>query len=322
MTTLLDVSGLDVRFGDDAHGICAVDGISFTVGQGETLGLVGESGSGKSVAAMSLLRLVGKPGRIAGGSIRLAGRELLALSEREMRDVRGRDISIVFQDPMTSLNPVLTIGRQLTEVLEEQGGLSPGRARRRAVELLGEVGLPAPAKRLGDYPHHFSGGMRQRVGIAIAIACRPKLLIADEPTTALDVTIQAQILDLLRALQAELGMGVLLITHDLGVVAGMADRVAVMYGGRIVEHGPADAVFAHPGMPYTAGLLAATPRLDRPGGRLQPIPGRPSVAAGPTVACRFSPRCLRADTICRRDAPVLRPVGAAHEAACHFAAAA
>ena len=322
MIPLLEVSDLHVRFGDDAHGIRAVDGVSLTVGNGETLGLVGESGSGKSVAALALLRLLSRPGRIAGGSVRLRGRELLDLSDRDMRAVRGREIAVVFQDPMTSLNPVLTVGRQVTEMLEENQGLPPARARRRAVELLEQVGIPAAARRLGDYPHQFSGGMRQRVTIAIAVACRPRLLIADEPTTALDVTIQAQILDLLRGLQAELGMGLLLITHDLGVVAGAADRVAVMYGGRIVEEGPAPSVFAQPGMPYTAGLLAATPRLDQPGGRMVPIPGRPPVPAGPTHACRFAPRCAHVQAVCRAEAPALRTIGAGHRAACHFAAVA
>jgi oligopeptide transport system ATP-binding protein len=317
---LLSVTGLEVRFGDERRGVRAVDGVSFELRRGETLGIVGESGSGKSVTALSLIRLVSKPGRIVAGSVMLEGRDLLALSDRGIRDVRGREISMIFQDPMTSLNPVLTIGRQITEILEVQEGLQPAKARERAVELLRLAGIPAAERRLGEYPHNFSGGMRQRVMIAIAIACRPKLLIADEPTTALDVTVQAQVLDLLRDLQREIGMALILITHDLGIVAGMAERVAVMYGGRIVEEAPTEALFDRQHMPYAAGLLAATPRLDRPAaGRLRPIPGRPPEPIGPTTSCRFAPRCDLAQAICREAAPPLRRVAPGHRAACHFA---
>jgi oligopeptide transport system ATP-binding protein len=323
MTPLLSVRDLQVRFGDAEHGVRAVDGVSLELRRGETLGIVGESGSGKSLTALSLIRLIAPPGRIVAGAVSLEGRDLLAMGRRELDEVRGREIAMIFQDPMTSLNPVLTIGRQVTEILEIQGGLSPSRARRRAIELLDLVGIPTPERRLSHYPQHFSGGMRQRVMIAMAVACRPKLLIADEPTTALDVTIQAQILELLRRLQQEFGMAMILITHDLGVAAGMADRIAVMYGGRIVEQAETRALFARPAMPYTAGLLAATPRLDRPQlDRLVPIQGSPPEARGPTIACRFAPRCPIAQPQCRASAPALRRIANAHDAACHLAAAA
>ncbi|MET0426867.1 MAG: ABC transporter ATP-binding protein [Microvirga sp.] len=321
MSPILTVSNLKVVFGRDDTGVHAVDDVSFTLDKGATLGIVGESGSGKSVTGLSLLRLISRPGRIAGGSIAFDGLDILGMSERQIRDVRGREIAMIFQDPMTSLNPVLTIGRQITEILEVQGGLTPTRARARAVELLALVGIPSPERRLGDYPHHFSGGMRQRVMIAIAVACRPKLLIADEPTTALDVTIQAQILDILKNLQREFGMALILITHDLGVVAGMADRIAVMYGGRIVEDGPTDPVFEDPHMPYTVGLLRSTPRLDRPDEvRLSPIRGAPAEPLGEARFCRFAPRCDLTQALCTREAPSLRAVGSAGQrAACHFA---
>ncbi len=321
MSPILTVSNLKVVFGRDDSGVHAVDDVSFTLDRGATLGIVGESGSGKSVTGLSLLRLIARPGRIAGGSITFDGLDILAMSERQIRDVRGREIAMIFQDPMTSLNPVLTIGRQITEILEVQGGLTPTRARARAIELLALVGIPSPERRLGDYPHHFSGGMRQRVMIAIAVACRPKLLIADEPTTALDVTIQAQILDILKNLQQEFGMALILITHDLGVVAGMADRIAVMYGGRIVEDGPTDPVFEDPHMPYTIGLLRSTPRLDRPDEtRLSPIRGVPAEPVGEARFCRFAPRCDLKQVLCTQEVPILRAVGSVGQrAACHFA---
>ncbi|WP_210483836.1 ABC transporter ATP-binding protein [Microvirga antarctica] len=320
MKPILTVSGLKVRFGNEQSGVRAVDDVSFTVGKGETLGVVGESGSGKSVTGLSLIRLISKPGRVVGGSIDFDGRDILAMSDSEIRDVRGREISMIFQDPMTSLNPVLTIGRQITEILEVQEGMRGGRAKARAIELLSLVGIPSPERRLGDYPHHFSGGMRQRVMIAIAVACKPRLLIADEPTTALDVTIQAQILDILKNLQREFGMALILITHDLGVVAGMADRIAVMYGGRIVEQGSTDCVFEEPRMPYTVGLLRSTPRLDRPDeDRLTPIRGLPAEPVGQANFCRFAPRCDIAQQLCLREAPPLRQVRPDHMAACHFA---
>ena len=312
---LLSVRGLTTSFG----GPPVVDGIGFDLMPGEVLGVVGESGSGKSVMALSILGLLSPPGRVTRGSVRFAGEDLLAKSEAEMERIRGARISMIFQEPMTSLNPVFTIGDQIAETLREHQGLDRRAARRKAVELLAMVEIAAAERRVDDYPHQMSGGMRQRVMIAMALACRPALLIADEPTTALDVTVQAQILDLLRALQRELGMAVIMITHDLGVVAGMADRICVMYGGRVVEQGPADAVFADPSMPYTAGLLRSIPRLDRPAERrLTPIRGTPPESIGAARACRFAPRCDFAAEICRTQVPPLRSVGEGRVAACHF----
>jgi oligopeptide transport system ATP-binding protein len=318
--SILEVSGLSVRFASQGQTIHAVEDVSFSLDAGETLGIVGESGSGKSVTALSLMRLIpSPPGRIVSGRILFDGRDLLAMGDEDIRKVRGHEIAMIFQDPMTSLNPVLTIGRQLTEVLEVHLGLDERAARSRAIDLLMLVGIPEAEHRLDEYPHRFSGGMRQRVMIAMAVACNPKLLIADEPTTALDVTIQAQILDILANLQRELRMAVMLITHDLGVVAGLADRVAVMYGGRIVEQGPTDAIFADPRMPYTIGLLGSIPRLDRPDDRrLTPIPGRPPNAAGEETGCRFAPRCRYAAPVCRQQVPPLRQVAPDHLARCHF----
>jgi oligopeptide transport system ATP-binding protein len=320
LTALLEIADLEVEFASQGRTVRAVDRVSLTLERGETLGIVGESGSGKSITAMSIMRLVPTPpGRYAGGRILFEGRDLLTASDADLRRVRGKEIAMIFQDPMTSLNPVLTVGRQITEVLETHMGMSAAAARTRAGELLDLVGIPSAAKRLDDYPHHFSGGMRQRVMIAMAVACRPKLLIADEPTTALDVTIQAQILDILRNLQKELGMALMLITHDLGVVAGMADRVAVMYGGRVVEDGPTDAVFETPRMPYTMGLLSSIPRLDGGGAkRLTPIRGAPPEPIGVAKSCRFAPRCTFAADVCRQSPPARRPVGPGHHAACHF----
>ena len=320
MTALLEIVDLEVEFASQGRTVRAVDRVSLTLERGETLGIVGESGSGKSITAMSIMRLVPvPPGRYAGGRILFEGRDLLTAPDADLRRVRGKEIAMIFQDPMTSLNPVLTVGRQITEVLETHMGLSAAAARTRAGELLDLVGIPSAARRLDDYPHHFSGGMRQRVMIAMAVACRPKLLIADEPTTALDVTIQAQILDILRNLQKELGMALMLITHDLGVVAGMADRVAVMYGGRVVEDGPTDAVFETPRMPYTMGLLSSIPRLDGGGAkRLTPIRGAPPEPIGVAKSCRFAPRCTFAADVCRQSPPPRRPVGPGHHAACHF----
>jgi oligopeptide transport system ATP-binding protein len=320
LTALLEIVDLEVEFASQGRTVRAVDRVSLTLERGETLGIVGESGSGKSITAMSIMRLVPvPPGRYAGGRILFEGRDLLTAPDADLRRVRGKEIAMIFQDPMTSLNPVLTVGRQITEVLETHMGLSAAAARTRAGELLDLVGIPSAARRLDDYPHHFSGGMRQRVMIAMAVACRPKLLIADEPTTALDVTIQAQILDILRNLQKELGMALMLITHDLGVVAGMADRVAVMYGGRVVEDGPTDAVFETPRMPYTMGLLSSIPRLDGGGAkRLTPIRGAPPEPIGVAKSCRFAPRCTFAADVCRQSPPPRRPVGPGHHAACHF----
>ncbi|MES3003547.1 MAG: ABC transporter ATP-binding protein [Pseudomonadota bacterium] len=321
MTRLLEVRDLRTVFQTEAGLLKAVDGISFGVDKGETLGIVGESGSGKSVTSLSLMGLVPKPGgHVAGGEIVFKGEDLLKYSPRQMRDIRGNRIAMIFQEPMTSLNPVLTIGRQLTESLKLHMKMTTTQARTRAAELLGLVGIPNPAQRLDDYPHRFSGGMRQRVMIAMALACDPELLIADEPTTALDVTIQAQILELIGKIKRELGTAVIMITHDLGVIAGVADRVAVMYAGKIVEEGATREIFANPRMPYTIGLLRSLPRLDeRAGRKLTPIRGTPPDVMHLPAGCPFMPRCdyAKAGT-CDRSAPALREVAPGHAAACHF----
>ncbi len=314
--TLLEVRDLRTEFRTEAGLVAAVDGVSLDVAAGETLAVVGESGSGKSVTALSILRLVAPPGRIVRGAVRFRGRDLLGLPEREMRRVRGREISMIFQEPMTSLNPVHTCGDQVAEVLELHEGLGRAAARARAVALLEQVGIPDPAARARDYPHQLSGGQRQRVMIAMALACRPALLIADEPTTALDVTIQAQILELLDRLRRELGMAVLLITHDLGVVAESADRMAVLYAGQVVEAGDVAAVFTSPRHPYTAGLLASRPVAGVARERLSAIPGGvPDPLAFP-AGCRFHPRCPLAQDRCRREPPALVAEGGGRAARC------
>ena len=326
MTTnnrLLDVRGLKTVFRTERGLVKAVDDVSFHVDRGERLGIVGESGSGKSVTSLSLMRLLPKPGgQVAGGSIDFHGTDLLRCSEKEMRAIRGNRMAMIFQEPMTSLNPVLTVGRQLTESLKLHMKLSHVAARARAAELLTLVGIPSAAKRLDDYPHHFSGGMRQRVMIAMSIACDPELLIADEPTTALDVTIQAQIIELLNRLKDELGTAIIIITHDLGVIAGMADRVLVMYAGRVVEEGTTSEIFANPRMPYTIGLLRSLPRLDEKSGhKLTPIRGTPPDVANMPAGCPFAPRCdYFVPGRCDRELPVLRDAGgdAGHRAACLF----
>ncbi|GAC1534756.1 MAG: ABC transporter ATP-binding protein [Herpetosiphon sp.] len=320
MSHLLEVRNLSTHFNTQDGVVKAVDNVSFYVDKGETLGIVGESGSGKSVTSLSIMRLIPTPpGRIVSGEVLFDGDDLIRYSEDEMRHIRGKEIAMIFQDPMTSLNPVLTIGRQLTETLELHLKMSRGEARRRAVELLALVGIPSPQKRLDDYPHQFSGGMRQRVMIAMGLSCNPDLLIADEPTTALDVTIQAQILELIKKLQAELGMGLIIITHDLGVVARMADRVNVMYAGRIIEDGPTDKIFADPRMPYTIGLLQSIPRLDEVRGqRLNPIRGLPPDLINLPAVCPFAPRCDFVQDICYQQVPPLRPVEANQRAACLF----
>ncbi len=318
---LLEVSDLRTVFETDEGTVRAVDGVSFAVAPGETLALVGESGSGKSVTALSILRLVPEPpGRVVAGRVLFRGRDLLGLPPREMRRVRGREISMVFQEPMTSLNPVFTCGEQIVEVLVLHERLGRRAARARALELLRLVGIPAPEQRLDEYPHQLSGGMRQRVMIAMALACRPALLIADEPTTALDVTIQAQILELLGRLRAELGMALLLITHDLGVVAEVADRVAVMYAGQVVEQAPVEGVFHATRHPYTAGLLASLPRLGERAAALRPIPGQVPDAARFPAGCRFHPRCPVAVERCRAAEPPLEPAGPGHLSRCWRAA--
>jgi oligopeptide/dipeptide ABC transporter ATP-binding protein len=321
--TLLEVKNLQTQFATRSGVVRAVDDVSWDVDEGETVALVGESGCGKSVSALSIMRLVAGPdGRITGGRILFKGRDLLELSEEEMRRVRGREIAMIFQEPMTSLNPVLTIARQLTEGLEIHLKMSPPESRRRAIELLGMVGIPDPERRLGQYPHQFSGGMRQRMMIAMALACNPSLILADEPTTALDVTIQAQILELLKDLSRRFGVAMLIITHNLGVVARYADRVNVMYAGRIIERGTAREIYADPRHPYTLGLLRSVPRLDEPRrARLEPIEGQPPDLTRLAPGCAFAPRCTFRVERCVREAPPLRPLGAGgHVSACWEAA--
>jgi len=317
--TLLEVKNLQTQFVTRSGVVRAVDDVSWDVAEGETVALVGESGCGKSVSALSIMRLVAGPaGRIAGGQVLFKGRDLLRLSEEEMRHVRGREIAMVFQEPMTSLNPVLTIARQLTEGLEIHLKMSPADARRRSIELLGMVGIPDPERRLGQYPHQFSGGMRQRMMIAMALACNPSLILADEPTTALDVTIQAQILELMKDLSRRFGVAMLIITHNLGVVARYADRVNVMYAGRIIERGTAREIYADPRHPYTLGLLRSVPRLDEPRrARLDPIEGQPPDLTRLAPGCAFAPRCTFRVERCVTEAPPLRPLGAGgHVSAC------
>ena len=313
---VLEVADLRTWFHTGAGIGRAVDGLSFHLGRGETLGLVGESGCGKSVAALSVLRLVAPPGRIEGGRVRFRGRDLLGLPEEEMRDVRGKEIAMIFQEPMTSLNPVLTCGDQIAEAVRRHLDVGRHEARGRAVDMMRRVGIPAPEQRVDEYPHQLSGGMRQRVMIAMALSCTPDVLIADEPTTALDVTTQAQILELLHRLQQEFHMAILLITHDLGVVAEVADRVAVMYAGRIVEAAETPRLFASPRHPYTRGLLRSVPRIEGPLHRLEVIPGRVPEATGFPDGCRFHPRCPLAEDRCRGQAPALEEVAPGHGAAC------
>jgi oligopeptide/dipeptide ABC transporter ATP-binding protein len=314
---ILEVEDLRVRFKTQRGLVYAVNGISFDVRPGETLGLVGESGCGKSVTALATMGILARAAQIPSGSIKLEGRELIGLSERAWRRIRGKEIAMIFQDPMTSLNPVLTVGAQLREAIEEHLDLDRKAATRRAVELLDQVGIPSAADRLRNYPHQFSGGMRQRVMIAMALACEPKLLIADEPTTALDVTIQAQILDLLRDLVTDRGTSLVLITHDLGVVAGMCERVKVMYAGTLVEEGTADELFAAPRHPYTLGLLQSIPRLDT--GRrqpLRPIPGAPRNMLNEPTSCPFAPRCRNRIDRCTAELPQLERLETGQRAAC------
>ena len=313
---LLSVENLTVSFSTERGPVVAVRGVSLAVEAGETLCLVGESGCGKSVTCHALLGLLPANGRIAEGAIRFSGRDLVRLSERELERVRGREIAMIFQDPLTALNPVHSVGRQLAEVLVLHRGLSWTAAKAEARRLLDRVRIPDAARRLKEYPHQLSGGMNQRVVIAMAMACRPKLIVADEPTTALDVTIQAQILDLLRELRAEEGMALLLVTHDLGVVAEMADRVAVMYLGRVAEEGEARRIFAEPAHPYTRGLLRSIPRVDANRARLATIEGSvPSLHAA-QAGCAFAPRCENASALCRQSMPEPRALGSGHRVAC------
>ena len=315
---LLEVSGLRTHFFTREGVVRAVDGVSFSVDAGRTLGIVGESGCGKSVTALSIMGLLPKPpAKIVDGSVEFEGRDITQLSERGLEDVRGREIAMIFQDPMTSLNPTLTIGTQLTETMRRHLGLSKGAARQRAIKLLEEVHIPRAAERLDDYPHRFSGGMRQRVMIAIAVSCSPKLLIADEPTTALDVSVQAGVLDLLEELREQRGMAMVVITHDMGVVAEVADEVAVMYAGQIVEQASTLELFEKPEHPYTEALLEALPQLEGEGireRRLTAIPGRPPDLVDPPAACRFAPRCPYAGLgdSCATVPPELREVRPGH----------
>jgi oligopeptide/dipeptide ABC transporter ATP-binding protein len=319
-TPLLEVKDLRASFRTEDGIVRAVDGVSFTVGEGEVVGIVGESGSGKSVTMLSVMRLIADPNVIYSGEILYKGRNLMALSKDAMREVRGEEISMIFQDPMTSLNPVYNVGWQIEEQLNEHYELGKGRSRRRAIELLAQVGIPRPEERIDDYPHQFSGGMRQRVMIALALSCNPDLLIADEPTTALDVTIQAQILELIKNLKRDFGSAVVMITHDLGVVADIADRILVMYAGRIVEEGNKEQIFYDPQHPYTWGLLGSIARLDRPKARrLTAIAGQPPSLINRPQGCSFRPRCPQAFDRCRVDDPNLtEKVGDGHLDACHL----
>jgi oligopeptide transport system ATP-binding protein len=318
MHHLLDVRRLETRFYTNEGVVSAVNGVSYTLDEGKTLAIVGESGCGKSVSVLSILRLIpDPPGKITGGEVFYKGKNLLEMDRKGIEHVRGKEIGMIFQDPMTSLNPVLTIGRQMTEVLEYRMGLTRGQARSRAVELLEMVNIPFAADRIDEYPHQFSGGMRQRVMIAIAISCQPRILIADEPTTALDVTIQSAIVNLVRRLRDELGMGVIWITHDLGVVAGLAEKVIVMYAGHIVEEGPVREIYKSPSHPYTIGLLGSVPRVDRlRRDRLTSIRGVPPDQTMLPKGCAFAPRCDHVVERCLAERPPLTAVGPEHSTAC------
>lgn len=322
MTTLLDVKGLKTQFFTQDGVVHAVNGVSFHVDEGETLGIVGESGCGKSVSVLSVMRLIPTPpGRIVGGEVWFEDRDLLKVSQDEIRSVRGNKIAMIFQDPMTSLNPVLTIGQQVGEALQLHMGMNKEQARQRSIELLEMVNIPLAADRIDDYPHQFSGGMRQRAMIAMALSCNPQLLVADEPTTALDVTIQAQILDLVKKLRDEIGMAIIWITHDLGVVAGLADRVIVMYAGYIIESASCKDVYSDPRHPYTLGLLGSIPRLDeKRKEKLTPIEGLPPDLIGMGPGCPFVPRCRFHKELklqrCLEEMPPLEPVAPGHKIAC------
>ncbi len=318
MPPLLEVRNLQTYFFGDQGTVKAVDGVSFDVQEGETLGLVGESGCGKSVSALSILRLIpSPPGEIIGGEIIFEGRDLLGLSDEEIRQVRGNRIAMIFQEPMTSLNPVLTIGRQIAEPVEVHRNMPLKEALEKAKELLGKVQIADSGTRIRDYPHQFSGGMRQRAMIAMGLGCNPRLIIADEPTTALDVTVQAQLLELLKNLTRDFSMALIIITHNLGVVARYADRVNVMYAGKIVEKGSAHDIYENPVHPYTIGLMASVPQLDQDvKKKLVPIRGQPPNLANVPPGCAFHPRCDYAVDRCRREIPELVPVGVNHEKAC------
>ncbi|HEY0420745.1 MAG TPA: ABC transporter ATP-binding protein [Acetobacteraceae bacterium] len=315
--SLLEVRNLTTAFRTERGEINAIEDINFDLNESEILGIVGESGSGKSVTALTIMGLLPRPpARIAAGTVRFAGQELTTLSEGRMERIRGSGISMVFQEPMTSLNPVFTIGEQIMETVRAHEAVSAAEQRRRAIDMLDRVGIPSAARRLGDYPHQMSGGQRQRVMIAMALACRPKLLIADEPTTALDVTIQAQVLDLLMDLRDEMGMAIMIITHNMGVIAETADRVLVMYAGRIVEQAPVAGLFEHPGHPYTRGLLSCVPTLEQDRPRLVAIPGSLPEPARRPHGCRFAPRCTHRIEACRAGIPPLIENAPDHASAC------
>ncbi|MEN6482137.1 MAG: ABC transporter ATP-binding protein [Anaerolineaceae bacterium] len=318
MTDLLNVQGLETQFQTREGIVHAVNGVSFHLKEGETLGIVGESGCGKSVTVMSMLRLIpSPPGKVVAGKAFYQGKDLLKMPDDEIRHIRGAQISMVFQDPMTSFNPVLTIGRQVAEPLEIHMGVSQKQSADRVAEMLEMVGIPKPKDRLKDYPHQFSGGMRQRVMIAMALICTPQILIADEPTTALDVTIQAQIIELVKRLRDELGMAIIWITHDLGIIAGLANRVAVMYAGLIIEEAEVKSLYANPEHPYTLGLLKSLPRVDEDQSqRLASIDGLPPVLMNKPIGCPFAPRCTYVIEKCLVENPPLMPVGPEHNAAC------
>ena len=318
MATLLEVKDLKTHFFTSEGVVKAVDGVSYELEEGETLGLVGESGCGKSVSALSLMRLIpDPPGKIVDGEVFFESEDILKINMEDMRHIRGGKIAMIFQEPMTSLNPVLTIERQLTETLQVHKGMSRQDARRESESLLSRVGIPDPASRMNQYPHQFSGGMRQRVMIAMAISCNPRLIIADEPTTALDVTIQAQILELMKVLTTEFGVALIIITHNLGVVARYADRVNIMYAGKIIERGPAREIYGNPRHPYTIGLLKSVPRLDQPRrARLEPIEGQPPDLINLPQGCAFRDRCGWAVDRCAAEAPPLMQVGDGHWSAC------
>ena len=318
MADLLNVQGLETRFKTREGTVHAVNGVSFMLKEGETLGIVGESGCGKTVSVLSMLRLIpSPPGKIVAGTATYLGRDLLALSDEEIREIRGAQISMVFQDPMTSFNPVLTIGRQVAEPMEIHNGATRSQSEERSIEMLTLVGIPNPKDRLNDYPHQFSGGMRQRVMIAMALICNPQILIADEPTTALDVTIQAQIVELVKRLRDELGMAIIWITHDLGIIAGLADRVNVMYGGYIIEEAGCKELYANPTHPYTLGLMNSLPRVDETDHRrLESIDGLPPVLLEKPNYCPFAPRCTMTVERCWKENPPLIPVYDGHNAAC------
>lgn len=317
MTKLLEVKNLKTYFYTDDGVATAVDDVSYDVDKGETLGLVGESGCGKSVSALSIMRLIpDPPGKIVGGEILFKGRDLLKISEKEMQDVRGNDIGMIFQEPMTSLNPVFTCGNQIEEVLVLHQKLSKAEAKEKAIEMLDLVGIPAPEQRYHEYPHQLSGGMRQRVMISIALACNPEILIADEPSTALDVTVQAQILELINKLQQELGTGVIIITHDLGVIAEVSKRVAVMYASKIVEYGDVIDIFANPKHPYTIGLLSSIPNINKRKSRLSTIEGSVPFPTNFPKGCHFCTRCQFADEKCWNEEPPVVNISSSHTASC------